>query len=149
MNATELLALANNAPAFRAAASRLWHEGNNAGQGFSAENGDVNDAGEGSLELRADTDTDVAVYTRKNGDVVLVGDCNGAWCVLVRGPHKVAVYAEHCLRAGEIVSRRDLGERPDSDDFVWVSADLAAAWSGSPEYTWQGKAGRAVAAELA
>lgn len=55
---------------------------------------------------------------------------------------KVAVYAEHCLRAGEIVSRRDLDERPDSDDFVWIDASTAANWAGQPAYSFLGRAGR-------
>lgn len=83
MNATELLALANNTSALRFEAKRLWHAGNEAGDGFAAKNNDVNDAGEGSLELRANTNHDVAIYRQSNGDVVLVGDAHGAWAVRV------------------------------------------------------------------
>ena len=68
-------------------ARNLWHAGNEAGNGFAPDTktDDLNGFGAefGELVLRANGDTDVAVYVA-DGVVVLVGDSHGPWCVRLR-----------------------------------------------------------------
>lgn len=54
------------------------------------------------------------------------------------------VYAEHCLKAGQVVPYSETDERPESDDFVWLTAEVAAQWATQPATSWIGRAGRAV-----
>ena len=76
MNAADLLAIAD-VNALRAAASRAWEAGNNAGDGFDPVLYDY-----GDLVLLMDSDDQVSIWLDSD-DVILIGDANGAWAVRV------------------------------------------------------------------
>lgn len=61
----------------------IWNQGNNSGEGYAVggDNDDINSLDIGSLIVRADTDTGVAVYERESGSLTAVGDANGPWAV--------------------------------------------------------------------
>jgi hypothetical protein len=76
VNAADLLAIAD-VNALRAAASRAWEAGNNAGDGYDWQ-GPIRE----QLVLPADVGGQVHIYCDGN-DVVIVGDSNGPWAVRV------------------------------------------------------------------
>lgn len=90
MDTREKILTAAAASDARKLALDAWSEGNAAGDGFDPgclADADINSLdGLGALVLRSETDIDVAVYDDPQahdgrGEMIVVGDAHGAWCV--------------------------------------------------------------------